>query len=240
MLVLAGCGRVAFDPRPTTGPADAAPSDGPTDPSGLVAWYAFDGDLHDALGGPDGSCVSSSSCPVVIAGHHGPAIELDGTSCVQVVDSGALDLPTLTLSIWLRAEALGPNATQVSKRVDAGGSFYDSWQLEIPSSPSASESFTYKGSAANEEVVSAAGAIELGVWQHVAATFDGTTKRLYIGGVRVASQPESQALSYDTHPMLIGCDDNATLVEHFQGALDDLKIFDRALSDAEIADLAAH
>ena len=40
-----------------------------------------------------------------------------------------------------------------------------------------------------------------------------------------------------TFPVLIGCDDNGTLQEHYQGMLDELRVYKRALTEAEIQNL---
>jgi hypothetical protein len=74
-------------------------------------------------------------------------------------------------------------------------------------------------------------------WVHIAGTWDGTTKRLYIDGV-LARSGTSQ-ISYDTHDLYLGADENnGSLALPFDGVLDDLRVYSRALSLQEIAALA--
>lgn len=78
--------------------------------------------------------------------------------------------------------------------------------------------------------------IALGSWTHLALSYDGAVRRGYVNGFRFAS--DTLALLADGGEILIGCDqDNAAPFGFFQGDLDDLRIYDRALGEAEIADL---
>ena len=67
--------------------------------------------------------------------------------------------------------------------------------------------------------------------------YDGTTKRLYIDGTQVAMAGHA-ALMYDNKPVKIGCDDNSGNALFYQGTLDELQIYSRALTPAEIITLA--
>ena len=74
-------------------------------------------------------------------------------------------------------------------------------------------------------------------WAHLAGTWDGTTKRIYVNGVMVAST--ASQISYDTHNIYLGADENnGTLALPFDGELDDLRVYNRVLSASEIAALA--
>ena len=85
----------------------------------------------------------------------------------------------------------------------------------------------------------APGTIVPGQWQHLASTWDGTTKPIYIDGVELATSGGA-AIVYDAGPMLIGCDANTgSSAAFFVGSLDDLQIYDRALNAGEIGALAA-
>ena len=76
-----------------------------------------------------------------------------------------------------------------------------------------------------------------GSWHHLAGTFDGTTKRLYLDGVLVGTQASGPP-EYDGAPVWVGADDNSGLALPLDGAADDLRLYSRRLSSAEIATLA--
>ncbi len=78
---------------------------------------------------------------------------------------------------------------------------------------------------------------QLNDWFHVAYTFDGLTQvqALYVNGVLVNSGFVNKSIAYDAHPVLLGADDNAGSPGFFyQGRIDEMSIYDRALTGMEI------
>ena len=69
-------------------------------------------------------------------------------------------------------------------------------------------------------------------WTHVAATYNGTQIQLYINGGLVSSTPATGAIQTTTTPLRIG--GNTYSTEFFQGLIDEVRIYNRALSAAEI------
>ena len=79
--------------------------------------------------------------------------------------------------------------------------------------------------------------LPLNAWTHVAATYDNTTLRLYVNGVQVGSRAVSGALVTSTGVLRIG--GNSMWGEFFAGRIDEVRIYNRALSAGEIqADMA--
>ena len=72
----------------------------------------------------------------------------------------------------------------------------------------------------------------LNVWTHLAMTYDGATVRLFVGGVQVASLAAPGSMVVTTGVLRIG--GNGPAGGYFQGLIDDLRIYNRALSAAEI------
>jgi hypothetical protein len=227
LVALVGCGRVGFDPV-----NDAASVSADAFASDLIAYFPLDGDLQDALGGPAGTC---TSCPTPVPGHLGMAMHFDGnTTCVAISDIGQFSPAQITVAIWANSDALKSNECQVSKRVDVTGNVDNSWQLETIAMPD-QESFTSNhGDPANWYNSSPPNTMKAGVWQHLVGTYDGSTVALYIDGVLELSSSQPNPIAYDSHPAWLGCDDNAGLGEAYGGALDELRIYNRALSQAEI------
>ena len=74
--------------------------------------------------------------------------------------------------------------------------------------------------------------LAIGTWTHLAATYDGATLRLYVNGAQVNSRAVTGAMLTSTSPLRIG--GNGVWGEFFQGLIDEVRVFDRARTQAEI------
>ncbi len=78
--------------------------------------------------------------------------------------------------------------------------------------------------------------VTAGTWHYITVTYDGTTQALYIDGALDNSQPLANiTLEYENSPVKVGSGDYNN---SFNGYVDDLRIYGRALTGAEVADLA--
>jgi large repetitive protein len=85
-----------------------------------------------------------------------------------------------------------------------------------------------------------------GIWFHVVGTFDGIQMRIYVGGVAEGMAPHGYPLDYDpTRGWFLGRSGEcggageASFDGKLNGALDDVRIYGRALTSREVADLAS-
>jgi hypothetical protein len=77
-------------------------------------------------------------------------------------------------------------------------------------------------------------------WTFYALTSDGANRRIYVNGVLTGTRPISQPLKSDgDDPFVIGAIrlQNGTFIDSFKGALDEIRIYQRSLSAAEVASL---
>jgi hypothetical protein len=72
----------------------------------------------------------------------------------------------------------------------------------------------------------------VGVWSYLALTYDGSTLRLFLNGDQVASQPTTGAVKSTGNPLWLG--GNHPYGEYFDGLIDEARVYDRALTVAEI------
>ena len=68
----------------------------------------------------------------------------------------------------------------------------------------------------------------LNVWSHLAATYDGATLRLFVNGAQAASQAFTGSIATSTGVLRIG--GNGVWGEYFQGRIDEVRIYNRALT----------
>jgi hypothetical protein len=81
--------------------------------------------------------------------------------------------------------------------------------------------------------------IQGGSWHHIACTYDGTTKKMYIDGNLDASQTATGTLGTSTYNVIIGGTERTDSLERsWNGKIDDVRIYSRALSHSEILTLA--
>lgn len=71
-------------------------------------------------------------------------------------------------------------------------------------------------------------------WLHVGLTYDGVTARLYAGGIEVASEPKT----WDLVPSRAYVGQQVNEAEFWDGAVDEVRLYDRALTAEELAWLA--
>jgi hypothetical protein len=75
-------------------------------------------------------------------------------------------------------------------------------------------------------------AVALNVWTHLALTFDGTTMRMFVNGTQVSTRALSAAAAVSTGALRIG--GNSVWGEYFKGLIDEVRIYNRALTATEI------
>jgi hypothetical protein len=76
-------------------------------------------------------------------------------------------------------------------------------------------------------------ALLAGVWSHLAVTYDGAALRLYVNGTLVRTTAVTGAIGTSNNPLRIG--GNNVWGEWFAGTIDELNVYNRALTAAEIA-----
>lgn len=165
------------------------------------------------------------------------ASTLNGTSqYITVADSAQLDLTAeYSISVWIN-----PNATASNRIVDkttAGGC--DGYMIDIMSKRLRFLYCSLGGAGAGNVLVGGA-TVETGKWTHVTATFSNSARkaRLYYNGHLDAEFTTGGAVTpVNALPVRIGVD-SSTAGNFFSGAISDVRIYNRALSEGEINELA--
>jgi hypothetical protein len=93
-------------------------------------------------------------------------------------------------------------------------------------------------SGASTYTVDSSTSVADGKWHYIAATYDGTTMRIYVDGVQTGSGTSfSGNLPTQAGNVRIGADYDTTPANFFNGSIDDVRIYNRALSATEIQNL---
>lgn len=176
--------------------------------------------------------------PAFAAGKIGNALAFTGSSSHHAtLPAGVVDgLDDFTISSWVK-----PSTHANWARVfDFGSGTATNMFLTLQSGATGKPRFAIKISNSAEQIIDAPDAIPVGVWTHVAVTLSGNYGTLYINGVAVGS---NTGMTF--RPSGMGSTTQNYLGRsqypdpHYDGALDDFRIYTSALSAGEIGILAA-
>jgi formylglycine-generating enzyme required for sulfatase activity len=205
---------------------------------GLVAYYPFDGNTKDYSGNSnDGAGTNLLTVDNGLA-LTGSAYRFDGTSsCISVPHNPSLNLESFTFSVWIKpARVMGDHQLILSKHT-ADVNWDGSWIFAVQSGTLTFQATPFFGGA---EDMNAQGTVTTNVWSHYVLTYDSTTKlwRYYLNGTSeaIGTNTTTRQLNGNTVPLLIGAewlwDGNKRYF--FQGDMDAVRIYNRALSEEEV------
>lgn len=206
-------------------------------PDGLVAWWRGDGNGNDSAGDHNGTfpfgeryapgLVGSSSFNFLRS--HSIDHQLQRLS---IADSPDFELTeTMTLETWVYP--LEYSGIVLIRGDDRGG--YDAWQVDLMTKGRIS----YVFNSADNQAAAVSAPIQLNQWQHVAVVFDRGSMKLYVNAI-LAAQMQTPlrpiaVLDKGANPALgIGNAGGKFYSMPFNGAIDEVRIYNRALTEAEI------
>ncbi len=148
---------------------------------------------------------------------------------VTIDDRPSLDLTRgMTLEAWVYPTARLSNWATVLLKEQSGGLAYSLYANSDRGNPSN----TINVGGANR-ALSAGPQLPVNTWTHLAATYDGSTQRLYVNAQLVGSRPQAGDIFMSGGKLRIG--GNNSIWGDFTGYIDEVRVYNRALTQAEIA-----
>jgi hypothetical protein len=200
-------------------------------PPGLVGWWRGEGDVTDASGNNNNGTLPAPYGPGIV----GQAFSFGGQ--VTIPDSPSLRLTSqLTIEAWINCRTTNaPYANVIVSKISNAGYNCDGpdphgYQFML-SGNSLIGSFNSPGQAWPGYRIQCALPVAIGTWCHAAWTYDQSAMKLYWNGQPVATNV------IGTHPIAT----NTYYLEisdycyTFNGLIDEPSVYNRALSDSEIA-----
>jgi len=173
-----------------------------------------------------------------VKGKFSNAGDFDGTDdYLEIPISSSLNITDgITLEAWIKPDTIPSNGRIVSKRYDATwDSPYIIYDLQIISASNAANMGITVGST-RYTVTSNTDSITAESWHYLVGTYDGETIKIYIDGqYQNQNTAPSGDIAVNNEPLTIGADNNGA-GGYFDGLIDNVVIYSRAKSPAEIAD----
>jgi len=197
---------------------------------GLVAWYPFDDRsgslLYDRSGKRNHGTIDGATW---VAGRRGSALSFDGVNdYVGVPDSSSLDIVNyVTMAAWIKPSFAGDGYPYVASKGD------DMYTLYLnKATKKAMFGFRRASDNAWGQVIGAT-PLTAGTWNHIVGLYDGTDMKIYVNGVldETASRP-GETIKTDNLNFYIGTLKGTS--QPFDGIIDEVRIYNRALTAAEI------
>lgn len=199
----------------------------------LVARYPFDGTTNDISGNANHPILTYGT-PAFVSGQYGSALDLTGTNQYLMLPANLFaSVTNFTIALWVNWD--GGNAWQ---RIFDFGNDTTQYMFLTPSSGNGTLRFAVTTNGGGAEQVVETSPLPVGQWRHVAITCNANTARLYTNGVLAASSVSFTNAPASFNPALNYLGKSQYSDPLFNGRLDELYIYNYALSDTEIAHLA--
>lgn len=206
--------------------------------TGLIARYPMDGNANDISGnGNNGSLVGGMVSTTDRFGNPNSAYEFNGSnSYILVPNSASLSSPSTacTQAGWVMLYGVSSVGAGFNPLLMKSADGSNAFMYRMIANP------TYMGAAFNNwgTATSCAQTTPLNEWHHVATVFNGSTLKCYYDGALIGTLAMVMTITADARPLTIGADVPGIL-EIFYGKIDDVCIYNRALTDEDVAQLWA-
>ncbi|MDC1068436.1 M12 family metallo-peptidase [Candidatus Kapabacteria bacterium] len=194
----------------------------------IVAYYPFDGNADDETlcGFYPASEVTTPKLTTDRFGRENSAYEFDGKSML-VAEGFDSDFDELSVSVWVNPSKLDGKCNII------GTDFSSAYSWELYVWGALGGSVYLNGSGGPTQLYS--NGLPLNKWSFVTFTFDGTKSKMYIDGtLRHTGDAKGELNKFKNVSLYIGSRSNN---DYWTGKIDDIRIYNRAISDAEVAEL---
>jgi len=196
----------------------------------LVAHYPFDGNADDASGNGHHGRVHGASLTQDRHGRENRAYYFDGSSYIEVPHHADFDLTdAITVCAWVN-----PTAGSEPGYVLAKGN-YDTYAIHVPEHPCVWGAGDF---VALLRDIHFNAPCPCGTWSHLAFTFDRKSQKVvqYVNAEKANEEDYEGPITTNKRNLQIGR--RLPRAFYYTGAIDDVRIYNRALSGAEIKDIA--
>lgn len=207
--------------------------------NGLVAYYPFSGSAADASGNGNNGTVNGANLTADRFDLPASAYDFNGTSSYIAIPQNSVlnSLSNLTLSAWVWQRVMTDTSTLLNKALNG---IPDGWMFDtvVNCTPNVRQ-LRLQGAANNSCNATGVTEYSLMKWHHVVATVSGTVGTVYLDG-HLDGLGNVGSIPLNTLDVFIGSahpSPRSDFLALFNGKIDDVRIYNRALSSKEVAEL---
>lgn len=214
--------------------------------NGLVARYSFNnGNANNDIGTNHGS-VSGATLAQDRFGNPNKAYSFDGAGNFISLGSSTTIKPTVgSVSLWVKMTAVSNSGTgfdynpvYIAKNLSNNNNFFEACGLSVSRTNRRMLAITTSFTPRNEKYTFSSGTVSTTVWQHYVITYNNDSLALYVDGALQSKIYKGFASTFSsTEPVYLGKSGNSTNNRYFNGLIDDVCIYNRVLTPAEVRQL---
>ena len=203
--------------------------------NGLVAWYPFTGNTLDSSGNNNHGTNYGATLTTDRFGKTSSAYSFNGNgNYINVLNSNTLKFNgQITISTWVKPNSLPSPVSYVLSKGADGGTPYGYEVILISNGSAQMDSWDSTGMK-NGYTSSPVNSIQVNKWNHILFKYDGTYAKTYINGVLTNTSPVKNTIFSNAYDLKFGKRYISGLPYYFNGNMDDIAIYNRALDSIEI------
>jgi hypothetical protein len=201
--------------------------------SGLVGWYPFDSNANDKSGKGNHGTGYNVTLAQDRLGNNGKAYSFNGfSSYIEVPDHPSLRVKKITLAVWVKPYTISGGVNNVIEKGNKTNAYNETIGMTTHEFAIKQNSGCTPGT--NWQINGYNKALQLNDWQLLLSTFDGDTIKSYINDTLVAKRAAPGLMDTCMGGTLRFSYNFDVYPEFFDGVLDDVSMYDRALNECEI------
>lgn len=233
-----------------SGMATGSGKDAITHPNKLVAWYKLNGNTDDSSGFANNAKYVGSGAPAYVDALQGKGLVFNGSSYLEVADNDPQELDkAFTFSAWVstvKKSDINDDAYPIFAKMNCSlCPEIPAYQLQYRHLSGDNERINFDGidqgtSSNNGEIEQDFPSTYL-TWKMITVTNDGTDTKVYVNGVLKGTAAYTAPLFHSGGKLYIGrsaYESEANVF--FKGSMDELRIYNYALTDKQVTDLYSY
>ncbi len=203
---------------------------------GLVAHYQLDGNGNDESGNGNHGNVTGATPSTDRFGNESSAYSFDGIDDCFDAETAVFKTQPFSIQVWFRTDSYSINSMVNYVNINQ----YYGWTIRNQYPDKSVIFFTNAENGATLSQLQTNLAVNNNFWHHIIVTDDGTSRKLYVDGGLVDSSASQQVLWTSPMYLYLGASRPESSINPkywFNGALDDIRIYNRAISALEVQKL---